>query len=303
MRLSLQRVDAATVSEYAAATVPLESADAVPVFEHDGLSFNYREVGEGLPFVFQHGLTADVNQPFGLVSPPAGVRMIGLDCRSHGQTRPLTGEKIGLVQFADDVAALLDHLKIERAVIGGISMGSAISLIMALRRPERVLGLVVSRPAWLAGPLPENVELYTTVADLIGRHGAREGQSIFKQSDLYARTLRESPAVAATLVSTFELPQIEERIALLDRIPRDQPYQSLGELSQIRVPTLVLANRRDPVHPYEVGRAIAEAIPGAEFQELTPKSVDPDQHKQDVQAFISMFLVNRFLNGSPGRKV
>lgn len=264
-------------------------------FDRDGLQFHFREGGHGLPFFFQHGLTADVSQPFGLFTPPPGVRMIAFDCRAHGLTRPLSNHKIGIAEFADDLAALMDHLVFDRAVIGGISMGAAISLNFALRYPQRLLGLVISRPAWLEGPLPANVELYSTVAGLITQHGPKQAQQIFKASSLYDRTLRESPAVAATLLATFDLPHIQERVEILDRIPRDRPYAKLSELSGIRVPTLVMANRQDPVHPFSFGQAVAGAIPGAHFCELTAKSVSPDRHKADVQRCIENFLNQSFL--------
>src|SRR5262245_29135793 len=127
----------------------------MPTFRHDGLEFHYRETGGGLPFVFQHGLGADLNQPFCLFQPPPGFRLIAFDCRAHGLTTPLgTENKINIATFADDLAALLDHLSIAAAVVGGISMGAALALDFALRFRGRVLGLVLSRPAWLDQPHP-----------------------------------------------------------------------------------------------------------------------------------------------------
>jgi hypothetical protein len=58
------------------------------------------------------------------------------------------------------------------------------------------------------------------------------------------------------------------------------------------VPTLVLANRRDPIHPFEYGEALAQAIPGAEFKELTSKSVSRERHESEVQQFLEYFLDN-----------
>ncbi len=55
----------------------------------DGIDFHYRDEGRGIPFVFQHGLGGDINQPFGLYRPAADVRLIALDMRGHGETRPL----------------------------------------------------------------------------------------------------------------------------------------------------------------------------------------------------------------------
>jgi pimeloyl-ACP methyl ester carboxylesterase len=158
----------------------------MPFFSHDGLTFYYREAGQGLPFVFQHGLGGDVNQPFGLFQSPAGVRLLAFDCRAHGETRPVgKPEKIGIASFADDLFAFLDHLAVNKAIIGGISMGAAVALNFTLRFPRRVGGLVLSRPAWLDGPMPANAQVYGLIARLIRENGAGRGLEIFRQSQEY----------------------------------------------------------------------------------------------------------------------
>jgi pimeloyl-ACP methyl ester carboxylesterase len=96
----------------------------MPFFRRDDLEFHYRQQGEGLPFVFQHGLGGDANQPFGLFTPPAGFRLLTLDCRGHGEKRPLGDlDKLSYASFADDVCALLDQLQLPQVILGGISMG------------------------------------------------------------------------------------------------------------------------------------------------------------------------------------
>ena len=117
-------------------------------FERDGIVFHYVDVGQGVPFVFQHGIGGDVGQPVGLVRPPNTLRLLCLDARAHGQTRPL-GDPSALTfdVFGDDLVAWLDHLGVARAIIGGISMGAGVALNVAVRHPERVAGLVLSRPA------------------------------------------------------------------------------------------------------------------------------------------------------------
>jgi pimeloyl-ACP methyl ester carboxylesterase len=267
----------------------------MPTFAHDGLAFHFEDTGEGLPFVFQHGLGGDVSQPCGLFRPPAGVRLLALDCRAHGETRPL-GEpaRIGIAQFADDLRALLDHLGIDRAVIGGISMGAAVALNFALRFPERVRGLVLSRAAWLDGPMPDNVRRYGTIARLIRQQGARRGLELFRESDDYREILRQAPESANSLAAQFESPRAEETVVKLERIPNDSPVRDLAALSATAVPTLVLANRQDPIHPFEYGTELARRIAGAEFRELTPKSVSREAHAQDVQRALEDFLRRHF---------
>ena len=148
----------------------------MPHFLHDGITFHYRESGQGVPFVFQHGLGGDANQTFGLFAPPPGYRLITMECRGHGETLPLGDpDKISLGVFVDDLCALLDHLALPQVVIGGISMGAAIALILTLRFPARVRGLILSRPAWLDQPMPPNSALYPVIAQLIREYGARSG--------------------------------------------------------------------------------------------------------------------------------
>jgi pimeloyl-ACP methyl ester carboxylesterase len=133
----------------------------MPVLGGDGLAFHYLDEGapRNLPFVFQHGLGGDVYQPAGVFSPPPGIQLLSLDCRGHGQTYPLGGaQKLSFSSFADDVATLMDRLRLGRAVVGGISMGAGVALNLALRHPKRMAGLVFSRPVWLDSPRPENLK-------------------------------------------------------------------------------------------------------------------------------------------------
>jgi pimeloyl-ACP methyl ester carboxylesterase len=267
-------------------------------FTHQDITFHYRNEGEGLPFVFQHGLGGDIAQPFALFRPPPGFRMLAFDCRGHGKTEPLGDpEKIGLAPFADDLKAMLDHEGLPGAVIGGISMGAAVALNFALRYPERTLGLVLSRPAWLDEAMPENLKVFATVARLIRECGAREGLERFKQSREYSDILRESPDNAQALVGHFEGPRAEDAVVRLERIPADCPAPDRGAWGEIRVPALVLANKQDPIHPFAYGETLARAIPGAEFRELTPKSVSLGRHADDVHGALSDFLQRHYHSG------
>jgi pimeloyl-ACP methyl ester carboxylesterase len=263
----------------------------MPTFTHDGLTFHYRETGSGLAFIFQHGLGAEVSQTFSLFNPPPGIRMITLDCRGHGQTVPLgPEEKIQIPQYAEDVLALMDHLHLKKAVVGGISMGAATALHLALTHPERVLGLVLSRPAWLDSIRGSGLEIFGALAQLIRRYGAWEGASRFQGSDEFRRIRASSPDNALSLLAQFAHPRAEETVAKLERIPRHIPSHGREAWRRIQVPTLVLGNRLDGIHPFEFAEEFAREIPGATLRELTPKSVNKDQHAVDTQKALEEFL-------------
>lgn len=266
----------------------------MPFFERDGIRFHFRDSGDGIPFFYQHGLGADVNQPFALFKPPAGFQLIAFDCRGHGETPIGNSKKISLSSFADDLLALMDFLKIEKAIVGGISMGAAIALNFSLRFPKRVIGLVLQRPAWLAEPNRRNTEIFSFVAKLIREHGANQGEEIFCRSELYAQIFTESPDCAQSLILQFANPRAKEMAINLECIPQDAPTLNRADFTKIKVPTLVLANRQDPIHPFEFGEILAQEIPNAEFHELTPKSVSVKRYGEDTQRFIEDFLEKNY---------
>ena len=108
---------------------------------------------------------------------------------------------------------------------------------------------------------------------------------------------RDSPDCAKSLIGQFEQPRAEECAARLARLIVDTPCPDRAQYKTIKVPTLVLGNRRDPIHPWELAETLAGLIPGCEFCEVTPKSVSVDRHAADVKKAIDGFLMRRFRLG------
>ncbi|MCI0744797.1 MAG: alpha/beta hydrolase [Verrucomicrobia subdivision 3 bacterium] len=264
----------------------------MPLFAHDGIRFNFREsAASGTPFFFQHGLGADLTQPFSLFAPPLDVRMIAFDARGHGATEPLgPPEKLRFDIFADDLRTLMEYLRIRSAIVGGISMGAGVALNFAVRYVGRATALVLSRPAWLEKPHGWNVRMFTLIAELLREHGPVRGQELFRQTSEYADTLQRWPEVAASLEAQFGSPHVAETACKFESIIQDTPCADRRRWRAISVPTLVLANRHDPIHPFEFGEELAREIPGAELVEITSKSVSVDQHTRDVQAALEAFV-------------
>jgi pimeloyl-ACP methyl ester carboxylesterase len=277
-------------------------------FRRDGIVFHYLDAGQGLPFVFQHGIGGDVGQPAGVFRPPHGIRLLCLDVRAHGQTQPL-GDPSALTfdAFGDDLVAWLDHLGVGRAVIGGISMGAGVALNVGVRYPERVAGLVLSRPAWLDGPMPpENVARYATLARLLRTVGAAgdRGQALrwalarFEAQGDYRDLLARSPDTAQSLRGQLTTARAVDAVARLERLPPDRPLADLRAAAAVRVPALVLAHRQDPIHRFTFGARLAAAIPGARLVAVTPKSIDRERHAAEVQHCLDAFL-GRFTAPGP----
>jgi pimeloyl-ACP methyl ester carboxylesterase len=283
----------------------------MPYFIRDNLSFHYldwpssgkKSNRPGVPLVFQHGLGSDAKRVFTLIHPPAGIRLLGLDSRGHGRTTPLGDvNRLGFDSFADDVLALMDYLQVPQAILGGTSMGAGVALNFTLRYPGRVLGLVLLRPAWLDGPMHENAKMFGSIARRIREHGPSNGAERFKASATYLSILRESPDAANSLLELFSHPRAVETVVKLERLPQDAPNRNRADWGRISVPTLVLANRRDPIHPFEYGTLLAQKIPRAQLAELTPKSVSLDEYTSDLRRHLTDFLDRHFLSSTSSRR-
>ena len=127
----------------------------------NGLSLYYEEHGAGEPLVLLHGGfgAAEVMQPI-IPALAAGRRVIAVDLQGHGHTgdidRPLRPE-----HMADDIAALIAHLGLERADVMGYSLGGTVALRTAIQHPERVRRLVVVSVAFRRdGSHPEVVAAF-----------------------------------------------------------------------------------------------------------------------------------------------
>lgn len=241
--------------------------------------------------MLQHGLGGDLHQIEDLFPPPWSFRLLTLECRGHGESRPVGDPaQLGFEQFADDLVALLDRLGLQQVVMGGISMGAGVALNFVLRYPQRVKGLVLVRPAWLHEPLPANLQIYPLIAEWIRRAGAAPGCERFTQTKEYLAMERTYPAAAASLVKQFMRPRAEEAVDVLDRLPRDAPNRSQDPWERIDAPTLVLANRDDPIHPYAYGEALARAIPGAVLTQIPSKEIDAQQHAAGLRRAVERFL-------------
>lgn len=263
----------------------------MPYFEHDGLLFYYAVTGQGTPFVFQHGLGGSLDQIVKFYSPPLGVELVTFDFRAHGKTPPDEQGKLNFKTFADDLLAFINHLGLNKVIVGGISMGAAVALNFTLRYTARVMGLILLRPAWLDGPMEhENRELFRTVARLIRDYGPEAGRRIFLNSEAYRQLSTTSPATAQSFLGQFDYEHASETAAKLECLPADQPSDDRSEWKRITMPALIMANKSDPVHPFEYGLEYAAAIAQAEFKELTPKSINEEQHNKEVRENINAFI-------------
>lgn len=265
----------------------------MPFLEHDGIRFHYDFTGAGPGLAFAHGLTGNMEHARELIGTVPGYRQVFWDARGHGKTSPAGPVKgFAFDVFAQDLAALLDRLEIQQAVVGGISMGAAVSARFAIRYPERVRGLILVRPAWLTEPLPGGLEMMPVAGQYLERFGEENGCDLFVQSAAYQSLLARQPETAAALREQFFAEAALERRGRLTGIPGDAPIRSWSEVENLRIPALVLGNEPDYVHPISFARIWAERLPLGRFVQVPAKSAGFEPHALAVRQHVAGFLTS-----------
>src|SRR6476469_11156585 len=119
-------------------------------FRYEGYKIGYDEYGSGdRLIVLVHGLLMNRHM-FDRLGPELaerGNRVVTVDMLGHGRSdRPEDLRLYSMPLFARQVVALLDHLELSSAVVGGTSLGANVGLELAVRYPERAHGLFIEMP-------------------------------------------------------------------------------------------------------------------------------------------------------------
>lgn len=246
------------------------------------------DTGDGPTVIFQHGLGGDEAQ-VAAHFPEQGFRRLTLECRAQGRSAAGDPAQFSIQTFADDVIAFADARGVDRFAMGGISMGAAIALNIAINHPNRVTALILARPAWAWDKAPENMQpLAEVAAHLVGG-----GSEAFEKSALGQRLAVEAPDNLASMLGFFDRPDLATTAKLLSAIAADGPGVSREQAAAIKVPTLVIGNGLDLVHPMPLAQMLARQIPGAQYVEIAPKSLDKAVHAAEFRQAVRKFLTQK----------
>lgn len=234
------------------------------IAELNGVRLGYDDTGSGTPVLFVHGFPHDRSLWSEQCSAlSTHVRCIAPDLRGFGESS--TEGPFSVEQYADDLAQLLDHLDISKAVVCGLSMGGYVAMAMWRRHPQLISALM----------------LCDTKAGADNEEGRKKRNELIALAELEG-----SVAVAATQIAGMvgkttreKRPDIVQRAeAMMQRAPvagivgaltamRDRP-DSKPTLSSVTVRTLVLVGDEDVLTPRAEAEAIVAALPAAAHARL-----------------------------------
>lgn len=239
----------------------------MPTASFDDINIHYRQHGrpDEPPVLGIMGYGLD--QRFWAAQIPAVTethRFITFDNRAVGKSTGPVATSID--ELADDAVMLLDHLEIEKTVVLGASMGGAIAQRLVLDHPDRVSALILAI-TW-ARPIEfmrRQVGLSRMIIDAGGSDAMLEAGLVRMFSPIFFEV---GPEVIDRMMRVFEVGGGED-IASADilkaQLDAIEKHDTLAQLGEIDVPTLVVGGKMDMMVPYFAQVEIAEAIPGAEL--------------------------------------
>src|SRR5262245_26883805 len=236
----------------------------MPEFEHRGHKLSYEIYGEGdRPIVLVHGLLMNRHM-FDRLGPEMAARgnkVITLDLLGHGRSdRPVEMTHYSMTFFSRQVEALLDHLEIDQAVVGGTSLGANTALETAYLAPERVKGMMVEMPV-LDNALLAVAVIFTPIMV-----GLRFGEPILKRVSALARRIpRTNPLIDIGLDWVRQDPAASSAVLEGLFVGTGAPHHDFRV--QMTQPALVIGHRADPLHPFSDSGMLAEEMPNARLIE------------------------------------
>lgn len=246
--------------------------------------------GAGVPVIFQHGLCGDARQTTEAFPRDLRFRRITIEARGHGGSEAGDPGLFSIRTFAADIVAFIETYRLGPAIVGGISMGAASTLHIAVHRPDLVRGLILVRPAWIVEPAAANNGPNREVGRLLADLPQDEARIRFAASET-ARLLAEvAPDNLVSLQGFFSREPQATTAALLQSIAGDGPGVSEEDLRNLKTPTLIVGHEVDYIHPFSYATALSQLIPGSQLVRITPKALNRAVYLEDLHKAISSFL-------------
>jgi len=255
-------------------------------------------VGEGPRVVLCHGITATRRYVLhgSRALERAGHRVVSYDARGHGESDSAPGgQGYGYPELVGDLERVIEQeVDGERLVLAGHSMGAHTAVAYALRRPERLAGLVVIGPVYMGEVTDETLAYWDRLAAALEDGGVDGFVDYIDRQQGLDPGWRDS-VLRFTRERMLQHRHLDAVVEALREVPRSRPFESLAELESLDVPVLIVASHdaADPGHPRHVAEAYAEHLPRArligEAEGESPLAWQGGKLSREIVAFCAGF--------------
>lgn len=223
------------------------------------VELSFEMIGEGIPIILLHGYPLNRSIWKGVIPFLQDIsNVVFPDLRGHGNS-PVPEGEYSMETMAADVTALMDKMKIERAIIVGHSMGGYVSLALARYFPERMLGLgLIGTQA-----VPDTPERFQARMETI-QEIQKKGTGVVSASMI--NRLTQDRKLDAPLKSIMDYATTQGLIGTLQGIAKRE--DATAWLASVAVPTLILSGKMDVIVPREKAQEMADLIPHAWWIEI-----------------------------------
>jgi pimeloyl-ACP methyl ester carboxylesterase len=223
--------------------------------------------GDGPPLLLLNGIAMSAAS-WGPVAEPLAESFTVIRCDLRGQLMSPGSPPEDVGDHLCDVVETLDHLGLDSVHVLATSFGGAVGALLAARHPSRVRSLVIVASAdGFTDVMAAEVARWRDGVLRSLEHGDRGVLSDILEpvvySPAYVETHRDERTLRRQRIAMLPEQWFKDLIRLLDSA---ESYSLAGELGAIHCRTLVVAAELDGFIPLERCRALAEAIPGAEFR-------------------------------------
>jgi pimeloyl-ACP methyl ester carboxylesterase len=256
-------------------------------FDFEGHTLVYDEYGEGdKVVVLLPGLlfSRRMHRPLAEELEARGHRVLCLDLLGHGESdRPPEMWNYGMTIFGRQTIALLDHAGIDKAVLGGTSLGANVTLEAAAAAPERVKGMLIEMPvldnallgcALAFTPLLVGLTFGAPVARAIGSAARRVPRGTWLLGDMLLDWVSQDPKPSASLLQGL----FYGRVA--------PPREERAKMTQ---KTLVIGHYRDPIHPFSDSDMLVRELPNARLVQassILELRLTPERLTSEIVEFV-----------------
>ena len=256
-------------------------------FEFEGHRLVYDDYGDGEKVVvLLPGLlfSRQMHRPLAQTLAERGHRVICLDLLGHGDSdRPPEMSSYSMTIFGRQAIALLDHLDVEQAVIGGTSLGANAALEATAAAPDRVKGLLIEMPvldnallgcALAFTPLLVGLTFGAPAARVLGRAAGVVPRGSWLLGDMLLDWVSQDPKPSASVLQGLFFGRVAP------------PSDERRRMSQR---TLVIGHYRDPIHPFSDSDMLVRELPEARLVQassILELRLTPERLTNEIVVFV-----------------